>query len=128
MKYWRLLAEYDSETTTYTACAGPKGASPYLPDASGRLRGLRVIVNRSAATSLVNHVQFRLTCTGWSPNAIEVGGQGSGLQTAPAFQPAQMDWEVDQPIQSGVSISIEGRNNTVDTPVSVSVMLYGLFE
>lgn len=126
-KLWRLLAEYDSETTTYTSCAGPKGSSPYTPDFTGTLIGLRSIVNRSAATSLINAVQFRLSCTTFKPNSIEVGAQGTGLQTAPAFQQQGHDWDTLQPVEAGVPITIEGRNNTVDTPVTVSVMLYGLF-
>jgi len=128
--YWRLLGEYDAETTAYTALAGTP-ASPYTPDETGRLTALRVIVNRSAATSLINHVQFRLTCTTFKPNSIEVGGQGSGLQTAPAFQSgvaAVTDWDVMQPVQAGVPITVEGRNKTADTPVTVSVHLYGRFE
>ncbi|GAG59741.1 unnamed protein product, partial [marine sediment metagenome] len=35
---------------------------------------------------------------------------------------------IDQPIQSGVPIVLEGRNITGDTPVGVSVHLYGLIE
>jgi hypothetical protein len=126
-KFWRLLAEYDAETTTYTACVGPKGSSPYTPDVSGKLIGLRAIANRSAVTSLINHVQFRLSCTTFNPNSIECGCQGTGIQTAPAFQQAVFDFEVDQPVQAGVPITIEARNNTVDTPVTVSAMLYGMF-
>jgi hypothetical protein len=37
------------------------------------------------------------------------------------------DWEVDEPVKAGVPITIEAKNNTVDTPVTVSVFLYGLF-
>lgn len=126
-RFWRLLAQYDSETTDYTACAGVP-ASPYSPDIGGRLVGLRAVVNRSAATSLINHVQFRLTATSFTPNSIEVGAQGSGLQTAPAQQPESSDWQVDQPVVPSLPIAIEARNVTADTPVSVSVLLYGLFE
>jgi hypothetical protein len=127
-KFWRLLAEYDAESTTYSACAGPKGSSPYTPDVTSRLRGLRVIINRSAATSLINHVQFKLTCTTFNPNSIEVGGQGNGIQTAPSVSLPPFDWDVDQTVTAGVPITVEARNNTVDTPVTVSVMLYGYFE
>ena len=127
-KFWRLLAEYDAETTTYSACVGPKGSSPYTPDVSCKLKGLRVLVNRSAATSLINHVQFKLTCTTFNPNSIEVAGQGNGIQTAPSVVGQPLDWDVDQQVQAGVPITIEARNNTVDTPVTVSVMLYGYFE
>ena len=125
--YWRLLGQYDAETTSYSACAAVP-ASPYTPDKSGRLKALRAIVNRSAAASLINHVQFKLTCTTFNPNSIECGAQGSGLQTVPALQPESLDWAVDQQVQAGVPVTIEGRNVTADTPVTVSVLLYGLFE
>lgn len=127
-KYWRLMGQYDAESTTYTAFAVSGMASPYTPDEDARLTGLRVVPNRSAATSLVNHLQFRLTCTTFRPNSIECGGQGTGLQTAPAVMSAPMDWDVDQPVKAGVPITLEGRNNTADTPVTVSAMLYGRFE
>lgn len=127
MKFWRLLGHYDAESTTYSACAGVP-ASPYTPDIDARLVGLRAIVNRNAATSLINHIQFKLTSTTFTPNAIEVGAQGSGLQTAPAQQAETLDYQVDQPVKSGVPISIEARNVTADTPVTVSALLYGLFE
>lgn len=130
MKYWVLLAEYDGESTTYTACAGSAQSSPYSPPVSGRLIGLRTVPNRSAASSLINHVQFKLTCPTFTPNAIECGGQGSGLQTAPALQggDAALDWQVDQPVSVGSQITIEGRNVTADTPVTVTMLLYGLFD
>lgn len=127
-RYWKLLGEYDAETTTYTALAGGAGASPYYPEEPANLIGLRAIPNRSAASTLMNHVSFKLTCTCFKPNAIEVGAQGTGLQTAPALQQGSMDWEVHQPVQVGVKIVIEGKNVTADTPVSVSCLLYGLFE
>lgn len=131
MKYWRCLGQYDSETTAYTSFAVSGFSSPYTPDKDGRLTGLRVIVNRSAATTLVNHVEFRLTATTFNPNSIEIGGQGTGLQTAPALMGANTavtDYDVDQPVRAGVPITLEGRNVTADTPVTVSVMLYGRFE
>ena len=128
--FFRLMAQYDAETTTYSACAGTP-TSPYTPDKTGRLRGLRTIVNRSASTSLINHVQFRLTSTTFNPNSIECGAQGTGLQTAPALQggaSSEMDWACDQMVQAGVPITIEARNVTADVPVTVSVLLYGYFE
>jgi len=131
MRYWKLLGQYDSETTAYTELAVSGMASPYSPVESARLKGLRAIINRSAATSLINHVGFKLTCATFTPNSIEVGAQGSGLQTAPAGVggvSAQHDWEVDQPVQAGVPITLEARNITADTPVTVSALLYGLFD
>jgi len=131
MRYWLLLAEYDSETTSYTACAGAAQTSPFNPVENARLVGLRSIINRSAASSLINHVQWKLTCTSFTPNEMHAGGQGSGLQTAPALQSgntSQNDYEVNQPVQAGVPIKIEARNVTADTPVTVSALLYGLFD
>lgn len=128
MKHWQVMAEYDAETTTYSACAGGAGSSPYTPGATGRLLGLRVEVGGDAATTLTELVQFRLTCTTFKPNSIECVGAGGGLRTAPFPQPAPRDHVVDQPVQAGVPITIEARNVTADTPVTNSVVLLGLFE
>lgn len=128
VKYWECLGEYDAEGTTYTALAGGAGSSPYTPKENARLIGLRVIVGSDAATSLTEIVQFKLTCTTFKPNAIECGGNGSGLRTAPAFQLMPIDWEVDQEVRAGVPITIEARDVTADTPVTNSVTLWGLFE
>lgn len=130
-RYWKLLGEYDAETTTYTSFAGGAGSSPFNPVENARLVGLRAVVNRSSAASLINHVGFRINSTSFTPNQLEVGCQGSGLQTAPALQSgltSQMDWDVNQPVNAGVPITLEGRNITADTPVTVSVLLYGLFD
>lgn len=127
MKLWRCIGEYDAETTTYSALAGSAQASPYTPDFNGQLKGIRAIVNRQAATTLTNHVQFRLTSTTFNPNTIHVGAQGTGLQTAPAQNPEALEWPIDQPVTAGVPITIEGRC-IGDTHVTNSVLLYGLFE
>ncbi len=127
MRIWRLLAETVDEGATFLACAGTP-ASPYTPDFNGRLVGLRTIPSGSAATSLTRHVEFRLTCANWRPNTIEVGCQGSGLETAPLVPGNANDWSVDQPIQAGVPITIEARNITAATPITVESFLYGCFE
>jgi hypothetical protein len=127
MKIWRLMGEYDAETTTYSACAGTP-ASPFTPDFSGRLIGLRTIASGSAVTSLTRHIEFRLTCAKWQPNTIEVGVQGSGLETAPLNPSFHKDWEVDQEVVAGVPITIEARNITAATPITVESFIYGLFE
>lgn len=129
--YWKLLGQYDAETTTWSEFAVTGFASPYNPVENATLKGLRVVINRSAATSLINHVEIRLTSATFKPNSIEVGGQGSGLQTAPALQGgvnATLDWTVDQPVLAGTPITLEARNVTSDSPVSVSTLLYGLFQ
>jgi hypothetical protein len=127
MRIWRLLALYDAETTTYSAAAGTV-ASPFTPDFNGRLVGLRTIPSGAAATSLTRHIQFRLTCANFRPNTIEVGAQGSGLETAPLNPREAIDWSVDQPVVAGVPIAIEGRNLTAATPITVETFVYGCFE
>lgn len=126
-RYWRLIGEYNAETKTYSALAGTV-TSPYTPDQTGKLIGLRGIVSADAATSLIQAIQFKLTCTTFKPNAIEVGAQGSGLSTAPQNHAEALDWQVDQPVQAGVPITIEARNLTADTPVGVLAHLWGWFE
>lgn len=126
-KYWRLLGHYDAETQAYSACAGAMQTSPYTPDATGKLKGLRVIPGGEAATSLIRGVQFRLTCTTFNPNTIHAWGQGQGLQTVPQTSPVPLDYEVDQPVVAGVPITVEARND-VATAVTCSAFLMGLFE
>lgn len=130
MTIWQdLLGEYDSETTAFTAFAGGAGASPYTPKADARLRAIKLMPARGAATQLLNHVQVRLTSATFKPiNEINVGVDGSGLQTAPAFQPATQTHVVDQEVKAGVPITLEGRNVTADTPVGVQLMVYAVFE
>lgn len=125
---WRLMAEYDAETTTFTAAAGGAKASPFRADFNGRLIGLRSVASRDAATSLTNHVQWKLDSTTFVPNSVECGSDGSGLQTAPAFQSPPQDWPMDQEVLSSIDINIQARNITADTPVTNNVLLYGLFD
>ena len=127
VKIWRLLGEYDAETTTYSALAGTP-ASPYTPDFNGRLVGLRTIVSGSAVTSLTRHIQFRLSCTSFRPNTIEIAAQGVGLETAPVHPGPVIDWPVDQPVTAGVPVTIEARNITAATPITVETFVYGQFE
>lgn len=115
---------YDAETKTFSEF----GTGKFTPSVDGRLLAIRVIIGAAAATSLTEHVQFRLTCSKFSPNSIYSGHSGNGLATAPAFKPAPADWIVDQPVSSGSPITMEGRNLTADTPVTVEVYVYGLFE
>lgn len=127
-KYWKLLGQYDSETTAYTAFAYTGLASPYTPTENAQLIGLRVIAGAGAATTLTEGYQFKLTCSKFKPNSIEVGGVGSGLHTAPAFPAPIIDWPVDQPVQAGVPITLEGRNITAETPITNEIQLWGLFQ
>lgn len=127
-RHWEMIGRYDAESTTYTALAGTNGASPYTPGFSGKLIGLRVIAAGGAAATLINGLQFKLTSITFKPNAIEVGGFGCGLMTAPAHVPAPTDWQIDQEVQAGKKIELEGRNVTADTPVTVDVQIWGLFE
>lgn len=126
-KYWRLLGHYDAETATYSACVGAFQTSPYTPDEDARLVGLRTIVGRTAATTLTDEFQFRLTCTTFKPNTIHVMGVGSGLQTAPAFPAPVVDYQVDQPVKAGVPITVEGRCGNASA-VTNAIYLMGLFQ
>lgn len=126
-KYWRLIGHYDAETAAYTACVGAFQTSPYVPDKSGRLKGLRIIIGRTAATTLTDEVQFRLTCTTFNPNTLHAMGVGTGIQTAPAGAPPVIDYECDQRVEAGVPITIEARCGNASA-VTNAVYLMGLFE
>lgn len=126
-KYWRLIGHYNGEAQTYEALAGTFQTSPYTPDEDARLIGLRVIPTSEAATSLMEGFQMRLTSTTFKPNTIHVCGSGSGLRTAPAFPLPSIDYEVDQPVKSGVPITIEARHVPA-TAVTANVFLMGMFQ
>jgi len=126
-KAWRLMGHYNAETQAYSACAGSLQTSPFTPDFNGRLVGVRTQVSGEAATSLVEHVQIKMTCNTFRPGSIEFYGQGAGLQTAPAFPQNPNDFAVDQAVQAGVPIAVEARND-VATAVTNSTFIYGLFE
>lgn len=126
-RYWQAMAEYDAETQAFSEAAGTV-KSPYNPKANGKLKGIRVLVGRQAATSLTDGVQLRLTCATFSPvNTIDFFVEGAGLQTAPALQPVPYDFEVDQPVSAGTPITIEGKCLEA-THVTNSVLIMGLFE
>lgn len=128
-KYWRLIGHYNGESQNYEAMAGSFQTSPYTPDADGRLRGLRVLLGGEAATSLVEGVQFRLSCTTFTPNTIHLAAMGNGLRTVPTAgqQGAPVDYEVDQPVKAGTPITVEARHN-VATAVTCQAFIMGLFE
>lgn len=128
-KFWRLIGHYNGESQTFEALAGTFQTSPYTPDVDGELVGLRLTLGGEAATSLVEGVQIRLTCTAWKPNTIHIAGMGNGLRTVPTSgqQGAPIDFEVKQPVKSGVPITLEGRHN-VATAVTAQAFVMGLFE
>lgn len=126
-KYWRVIGHYNGEATTYEALAGTFQTSPYTPDEDAKLRGIRVMQAPEAATSLVEGFQIRLSCTTFKPNTMHVCGIGNGLATVPSFPAPVVDYEVDQPVKSGVPITIEGRH-AVATAVTANILVMGLFE
>lgn len=126
-RYWRLMGQYNGEAQTYEALAGAFQASPYVPDEDGRLRGLRLQMGGEAATSLIEGVQIRLTCTTFKPNTIHVTGMAAGLRTALTPPVPAVDFDVDQPVKAGVPITLEGRHN-VATAVTAQVFVMGCFE
>ena len=121
------MGEYDAESATFTAFAGAGGASPYTPETDGKLLAVRILPASTAATTLFEMANFRLTCTLWTPNAIEVGALGNGLRTVPATPQEPIDWIIDQPVKTNKNIVLEGEN-LAGTPVTVQVFLYGYFE
>lgn len=126
-KYTRVIGHYNGESQNYEALAGTFQTSPYVPDEKCRLKGIRVITNGEAATSLTEGVQYRLSCTAWKPNVLHIVGSGNGLRTAPAAPQPIIDYEVDQPCEPGVPITIEGRHVTA-TAVTHNSLLVGYFE
>ena len=130
-QFARLIGRYDAETKAYgpagTNAAGTAGQASYTPDFNGTLIGLRCFEGGGVAASLMNHLQWKLTNSDFKPNIIEVGYDGAGIQTAPRTT-KPLNWPTTQPIKSGSAITIEARNLTADTPISVDAFLYGIFQ
>lgn len=126
MKTWRLLGQSTTVATTFTAFGGTP-SSPFTPDFNGQLIGLRVLISRNAASTLIDGGSIRLTSTSFNPNSAEIGFTGTGLQTAPANEQYPIDYDFDQPVQAGVPVNLELRNITSGTPVTPSVFVFGLF-
>lgn len=125
--YWRVIGHYAGEAQTYEALAGTFQASPYMPDEDAQLIGIRVIPCSEAATSLMEGFQIRMTSTTFKPNTIHVAGCGTGLRTAPAFPMPSYDYRVNQPVKSGVPITLEGRH-AVATAVTANIIVMGEFQ
>jgi len=126
-RIWRVMGHYNAETQAYSALAGTFGSSPFTPDFSGKLVGVRLLEGQEAATSLTCDVQVRMTCARWTPNSMDFAINGGGLKTVPVAYQAQIDYSVDQPVMAGVPISLEARNATA-TGVTVSIVVLGCFE
>jgi len=127
-KYVDILGEYDAETQAFSAFAGTGGSSPYRPKAPGRLVGIRVIVSGQAATSLTRGVMIRLSCPLWQPiNTMSFMVAGHGLETVPQQNPPVYDFDVNQPVNTGNDITLEGRAIEA-THVTNSVLVIGYFE
>lgn len=126
-KYWRLMGDYNGEATTYEALAGGFQASPYAPDEDATLVGLRVIMSAEAATSLTEGVQYRLTSTTFKPNTIHLVAAGNGIDTALTPRGGVFDFPVNQPVKSGVHITLEARHS-VATAVTHRSFVLGQFE
>lgn len=126
-KVWRVMGHYNAETQAFSALAGTFGASPFNPDFSGRLVGVRLLESQEAATSLVCGVVIRMTCAKFTPNLLEFALNGQGLKTVPVSTQQVIDYQVDQPVVAGVPITLEGKND-VATAVTVSVLVMGCFD
>lgn len=126
-KYYKLIAECQEETTAYAAAAGTLQPSPYTPSENAKMTGIRIIPCRTAATTLLDGLQIKLTCATFKPNSIEVCCNGSGLQTVPAIAVAPIDFDIDQPVMAGVPITVESRNVNASA-VTNEVLVMGRFE
>lgn len=126
-KSYQYMANYDAETTAYSTAVGPGGSSPYAPTINGRLTGVRIIVGRTAATTLTNEVNIRLSCPLWTPNSMVLSACGTGLQTAPAFNAQTFDYDVDQPVSMSSPITVEGINILANA-VTNDIHVLGRFE
>lgn len=126
-RIWRCIGHYNAETQAYSAAAGTFQTSPFTPDFNGRLVGIKLLEGHEAATSLQCDVQIRISCAKFTPNVMDFVVNGGGLKTVPVAYMGEIDYSVDQPIQAGVGITVEGRQATA-TAVTSSIIVMGCFE
>lgn len=126
-KYWKLIAHVQEEGTTYAAAAGALQPSGFTPYENSRLVGVRVMPARTAATTLLDGKQIKISCATFNPNSIEFAVVGSGLQTAPASQPNAYDFACDQPCAPGNAFTVESRGVNA-SEVTVDILVMGCFE
>jgi len=119
--WWDQLGVSVVTGTTYTAITG----SPYTPQANGRIRKLVIVFASDAATSLIERTDFRLKCKTFGGVDCIISGCDTGLRTAPATQHKIVEFDVDLPVQAGVPITIEAKNNV--TAVTPNIALLGMF-
>lgn len=112
-----------SVATTLTAMTG----SPYSPLASGRLIQVKLNGSGDAATALIENVTVKLSCPKWGVDLF-VAIAGAGIRTAPAFPIPIGVQNCDLPVETGVNITLEVKNETGDTPVTPRYQLIGVFE
>ena len=123
MIYSDEIATSTSASTTYVAMTG----SPYSPLKSGKLRKLILGASGDAVTSIVEKVVVQLTCPLWGV-PVTVSLDGANIRTAPAQAIPQAEMVCDVPVQTGVQITIQIKNETGATPTTPRYNLLGIFE
>jgi len=127
MIYEKLIAHIQEEGINYAAAAGAMQPSGFNPVEKCRLTGIRVLPTRTAATTLLDGKQIKITCNTFRPNSIEVFVAGSGIQTAPAAQPIPIDFVVDQPCEPANTFTVESRDVNASA-VTNDIFVIGKFE
>lgn len=117
------MATYIGAGKTLVAMTG----SPYSPLADGRLIQLKLVVYGSAATALIEGIEAVATCPLWGV-PVSVATAGAGIRTALCAVVPPGIQNCDVPVKTGVQITLQIKNITADTPVTVEAVLIGVFE
>lgn len=124
MIYSVEMGTYIGAGKTFVAMTG----SPFAPLANGRLIQVKLLVYGSAVTALIEGVVATLSSPSFGGVPVTVGTAGSGIRTAtiPAVPIGIQNCDV--PVKVGVNITLQIKNVTADTPVTVEATLIGVFE
>lgn len=123
------IGEYNAETKTFSALAGEGiTGGVFTPKKAARLKRIILVAGGDAASTLMEHVQIKITSTNFAGVDVLVGISDTGLRTAPAFRTPPSVWAQDLDVEAGVPWNVSGKNITADTPVGVSVHVYAVFE
>jgi len=121
-----VINRYVGAAKTWTN--GDTDSGKWSPIANGRIVALHLVVYGSAVTALIEGVQAKIQCSSWGGYDVVVGSAGGGIRTAPGVPIPVKSFDEDLAIETGKDVSVQFRNQTADTPVTVEIDLLATLE
>lgn len=123
-EYWDRIGSSTGASTSLAALTG----SPYSPKKSGRLKKIKIVVSRTANTSIAWAGEVELKCSsfGGVDCTVPFGGIGEAAADIVESGAGMYEHEVDLKVETGVQITASYLYQA--TPTTPTLYVYGLFE